>query len=85
MLDCVNDKDAGLFVLQGCWMECLTRFQIECSTGMTEGLGGLLTLGFGRVAGGGIRQGCLFQCLTWILNVMFGQGCWIVCMKRMLD
>ena len=25
MMDCVNDKDAGLFVLQGCWMECLLR------------------------------------------------------------
>ena len=25
MLDCVNDKDAELFVLQRCWMECLLR------------------------------------------------------------
>ena len=73
------DRDAGLSVCQGCWIECSTRFLDWVFDRDVVGL---------RVEQGcwsRCWQGCLFQCLTWSLNVMLVQGCWIVCMTRMLD
>ena len=47
------DRDGGLDVLEGCWMECLT---------------GLLGELFDRDPGINECQGCWMKCLTWTLN-----------------
>ena len=69
MLDCMFVKDAGLSAWQGFWTVSDRDVGLRVEKGCWSKC----------------WQGCLFQCLTWSLNVMFVHGCWIVCMTRMLD